>query len=74
MSIVFRNRQGQAIKTWCNMEYSGHGMPMAGDVVLLHWGDHGGQEEAYRVVRRIFDGRDMGVVVLIVERYEESED
>jgi len=70
MSIVFRNREGQAIKTWVNVEYSHHGIPMVGDIVVLHWGDYGEQSERYIVCRRVFDGTKVDSIDLIVEPYD----
>lgn len=70
MSIVFRNKEGQAIKTWVNVEYAGHGIPMAGDIVILHWGDYGEDEEAHIVCQRVFDGRETDKVFLVVEPYD----
>ena len=74
MSIVFRTEDGQAIKTWVNVEYSGHGIPVAGDIVVLHWGDFNVESEEYVVLRRVFDGMKTESIDLIVRRYEESED
>ena len=74
MSIVFRTEDGQAIKTWVNVEYSGHGIPMAGDIVILHWGDYNEDEERYVVLRRVFGGTKIDSIDLIVERYEEFVD
>lgn len=72
MSIVFRTEDGQAIKTWVNVEYSHHGIPVAGDLVVLHWGDYNEEAETYMVIRRVFDGTRVDGIDLIVKRYEES--
>ena len=72
MSIVFRTEDGQAIKTWVNMEYSHRGIPMAGDIVVLHWGDYNEDAEKYTVLRRVIDGTKTESIDLIVRKYEES--
>ena len=73
MSIVFRTEDGQAIKTWVNVEYDRRGVPMAGDIVVLHWGDYNEESERYTVLRRVFDGTRTESVDIIVKRYEEPE-
>ena len=66
MRIVFRN-EGQAIKTWVNVEYDRRGIPAIGDVVVLHWGDDGDDDgERYVVCQREYDGRDLETLVLHV--------
>lgn len=73
MHIVFKNTEGQAIKTWVNVEYSGHGLPMIGDIVLLHWGDYNEIEERYIIKQRIFDGCNTDRIECIVEKIEDTE-
>ena len=53
-----------------NVEYDRRGIPMIGDIVILHWGDDGEKEERYIVCRREFDVRDLDRIVFIVERHE----
>ena len=72
MHIVFKNTEGQAIKTWLNMEHVRHGLPMIGDVVKLHWGDYNEEEESYVVKRRIFDGCELDRIECVVEKIEED--
>lgn len=67
MGIVFKNTEGRAIKTWVGMEYLKGGLPMAGDIVVLHWGDYLEEAESYIVKRRIYDGCSLDTVVCIVE-------
>lgn len=68
MTIEFRDREWKYIKSWPNMEYAGHGIPMQGDHVVLHWGDNGEDSEEYAVVSRVFDGMRPDVVTLIIEK------
>ena len=70
MSIVFKTKDGQAIKTWVNVEYADNGLPMIGDIVKLHWGDYHEDEEEYIVLRRVFDGCKVDRIECIVERFQ----
>ena len=57
--------EGQAIKTWVNVEYDRRGIPAIGDVVVLHWGDDG-EDDGERYVVCQYDGRDLETLVLHV--------
>lgn len=65
MRIIFKNTEGQAIKTWHNMEE--HPLPMIGDIVVLHWGDYNQNELRYIVKQRVFDGCNLDKIEYIVE-------
>ena len=66
MQIIFQTEEGSFIKSWPNVEYFVHGIPMSGDHVFLHFGDKGEESEEYVVVRRVFDGLKSDSVYLIV--------
>ena len=66
MTIEFRDAIGCGyIKQWPN--WSGV-IPIAGDVVVLHFGDYNEIEEEYEVITRRILGDDSDKIILMVEK------
>ena len=63
MTIEFRNRDYKYVKQWPN--WTGI-IPIAGDTVVIHFGDYAEEEYSYEVEERIIDGTNTDKVVLII--------
>jgi len=51
------------LRDWVN--WTGE-VPMTGDCVLIHFGDNNEEEQKYRVVGRVIDGRKSDVINIFV--------
>lgn len=68
MTIQFQDKYGCFIKKWPNVEYTENGIPSAGDVVVLHWGDYGEDTERWKILFRIFDGMLTDRIFVVIEK------
>lgn len=66
MTIEFQSITGDYIKQWPN--WTGV-VPIAGDVVLLHFGDYNEIVKEYEVVKRYISGTDYDKVILHIKTY-----